>query len=123
MVVVDTNNCVDTIRDTIIIRDIFTIYIPNSFTPNDDGFNDGFSPKGTNIDTEGFEMYIFNRWGNQMYFTDKWGGLQASEPWDGTINNTGSKDDIIFDVYVYKIVVKEINGPKHQYFGKITLIQ
>ncbi len=123
MIVVDDKGCVDTIQDSIIIRDIYTIYIPNAFSPNDDEFNDLFTPQGTFIDPEGFEMYIFDRWGSQMYYTTKWGDNQAAEPWNGTYNNTGSKEYIIFDTYVYKIIIKELKGPRHQYFGKITLIQ
>ncbi len=123
MIVVDDKGCVDTIQDSIIIRDVYTIYIPNAFSPNDDEFNDLFTPQGTFIDPEGFEMYIFDRWGNQMYYTTKWGDNEAAEPWNGTYNNTGSKQYIIFDTYVYKIIIKELKGPRHQYFGKITLIQ
>ena len=39
----------------------FTLYIPNAFTPDNDGTNDVFRPVGTHIDS--FSMVIYNRWG------------------------------------------------------------
>ncbi|MFH0864992.1 MAG: gliding motility-associated C-terminal domain-containing protein [Bacteroidota bacterium] len=62
-------------------------------------------------------MMIFNRWGNMIFRTTTWG-----EAWNGTKNNKGTFDDIIMDVYVYRIKAKEIDGPKHDYIGHVTLM-
>lgn len=55
-----------------------TIYVPNTFTPNNDGVNDNFSLSWQHINPERFEIIIFNRWGEEVY--------RSSDPnfiWDG----------------------------------------
>ena len=59
------------------------IYVPNSFTPqNPDGVNDVFKAVGSNI--ERVEMYIFNRWGEQIHeihnINGSWDGTYLGEP-------------------------------------------
>ncbi|NVO02164.1 MAG: gliding motility-associated C-terminal domain-containing protein [Bacteroidetes bacterium] len=70
-----------------------------------------------NIDLSSFEMFIFDRWGNQIYYT-----TDITKPWDGTINNVGSSDKIVMDVYVYKIKAKGIDSPFQEYIGRVSLI-
>jgi gliding motility-associated-like protein len=122
LIVTDTNGCKDEITDTVKVKDVFTFYIPNAFSPNDDEINDGFTPQGTNVDPAHFEMYIFDRWGNLMFHTTKW-YVNSAEPWNGTLNNSGTFNDAVMDTYVYKIVLKEIEGPNHEYVGKITIVE
>jgi gliding motility-associated-like protein len=123
LIVTDNNGCMDTVSDTIKVKEIFTLYIPNTFTPNGDGINDLWAPKGLSVDPDNFDMYIFDRWGNVMFHTSLWYSLlNTSEPWNGTINNEGTFNDIVMDVYVYRIRLKEIDGPKHEYIGRISLI-
>ena len=110
-----TNNegCMDTITQTIIIEPEFTLYIPNAFTPDDDGLNDFFGPKGAEFDS--FEMEIYNRWGERIYHT-----TDVDKPWDGR-NKNG--DEIQEGVYVYKIRVKDFKEEMHYYIGNVTLIR
>lgn len=106
----DFNGCVG--RDSIMIFvDRYRIFVPNAFTPNGDGLNDTFGPLITgDIAGENIEMYIYNRWGEQIYeFTDLGVG------WDGTYKgklvNTG--------VYVWTLI---INGKSKQ-DGTVSLIR
>jgi len=122
LIVTDTNGCKDEITDTVKVKDVFTFYVPNAFSPNDDDLNDGFAPQGTNVDPDHFEMYIFDRWGNLMFHTTKW-LVNSSEPWNGTLNNSGKFDKTVMDTYVYRIILKEIEGPTHEYIGRITIVQ
>ena len=119
LIVTDNNGCKDTTTDTIKVKDIFTIYIPNSFTPSGDSLNDLFYPQGINWDPNYFEMYIYDRWGNLMFSSLD----MKNDKWNGTLNNSGTKDDIVSDVYAYLIRVKELKGPKHQYFGRVTILK
>jgi gliding motility-associated-like protein len=118
MIITDANGCKDTISDTIIVKDIFTIYIPSAFSPDDNGKNDFFFPEGINWDPAHYEMYIFNRWGELIYETKTIG-----DKWNGTVGNKGTIDDVIIDVYVYLIRVKELEGPKHEYVGRVTIVR
>ncbi len=117
LIVTDDNACKDTAIDTLKIKDIFTVYIPTAFTPNGDSYNEYFFPQGINIDPNDYEMTIFDRWGNLMYATTALDGK-----WNGTQNNSGSYKEVIMDVYVYRIKLKEIDGPKHEYVGRVSLI-
>ncbi|MCB0568916.1 MAG: gliding motility-associated C-terminal domain-containing protein [Phaeodactylibacter sp.] len=75
-------------RDTIKIDEIAFncdcgIYIPNSFSPNNDGVNDEFYPLSP-CDLLDYQLTIFDRWG-QMVFrssdpTDRWDGSRKGEP-------------------------------------------
>ncbi len=118
LIVIDNNGCTDTATDTIKVKEIFTFYAPNAFTPDGDGINDFFYPDGINWDPDHYEMYIFDRWGNLIYQTKT-----VEDKWNGTVNNKGTQDDMLVDVYVYLIKVKELEGPKHEYIGRVTLIR
>lgn len=88
------------------------IYVPNVFTPNNDGKNDMVFVKGEWI--ESFEFEIFDRWGETVFFTDK-----LSEGWDGTFN--GKLCDAA--VYFYRLTVNCAGGKKFVEGGDITLIR
>jgi len=45
----------------------FTFYIPNAFTPNNDGWNDYWTPQGMNVDPNNYNEYIYDRWGNLIF--------------------------------------------------------
>ncbi len=107
-------HCRDTANELVCIKDIFTIYFPNAFTPNNDGLNDIWLPLGTGIDEHNFNLIIYDRWGNLVFDTDIWG-----KGWNGVMKD---KNDIVQeDVYVWKTKLKDRFGNPHQYNGIITL--
>lgn len=123
LIITDNNGCMDTVVDTIKVKDIYTFYIPNVFTPNNDEINDFFFPQGVNVDPNEFDMYIFDRWGNMVFHTTEWlVDFNRSAAWNGTEDNKGNYEDVLMDVYVYRILCKEMEGPKHEYIGRVTLI-
>lgn len=92
-VVTTKENCNKT--DTLTVNDYpvsTVIWIPNTFTPNNDGLNDVFLPKGNEISE--FDLKIFNRWGEMLFHT-----TDVNEGWDGYFNNQLAETDI----YVYRI--------------------
>jgi gliding motility-associated-like protein len=106
--------CLDSTQQTITIEPDFIFYIPNSFSPNDDGVNDSFTGKGIFI--KEFEMSIFDRWGNLIYKTD-----DIDKPWDGKVNKGNQPAQQ--DVYIYSVVVTDFKLLKHTYRGTVTLIK
>ena len=107
-------NCKDTAYQTVYIEPSFLFYIPNAFTPNDDGINDSFSGKGIFI--KKYEMSIFDRWRNLIFFTD-----DINKPWDGTANH--GSEIAQRDEYVYLINVTGINKLSYTYKGLVTLVR
>jgi len=92
----------------------WTFYVPNAFTPDNDGTNDYFSGKGTGI--KKYKMIVFDRWGDEIFVTDN-----IDIGWDGRANKG---DDIAQqDVYVYKIILTDIKDKEHQYIGHFTLVK
>ena len=100
----------------IIIKDDFTFYAPNAFTPNGDGFNEEWTPEGIGIDRDKFELWIFDRWGNLIWQTDVWG-----KAWDGTAN--GGSEIVQEDVYVWKVRLHDVHGRKHQFVGHLSVLK
>lgn len=73
------------------------LFIPNAFTPNNDGLNDTFKPVSRCPSMAYYRMQIFNRWGEMLYESDDIG-----KGWDGRKNGTPCPGD----VYVYRIVYR-----------------
>lgn len=109
--------CVDTAYKTVIIEADFSFFIPNSFSPNDDGVNDFFFGKGIGITA--YELWIFDRWGNSVYYGNELPVEDAK--WDGSVNNGSEMAQI--DVYVWKVKVTDIYGEQHKYTGTVTIVK
>ncbi len=91
------------------------LYAPNAFTPNSDGKNDRFflvcsSPEALT----GFEMLIFNRWGQQIFSTKDIG-----EGWNGTLNENPCPADVYTFIATYSIG----NIGSQQLAGTVTLVR
>lgn len=117
LIVKTKNGCVDTITKIVNVGEDYGIYIPNSFTPNGDGLNDTFQPKGFGIVK--YELKIFDRWGEELFHTNDF-----SKGWDGKVHK-GLDYGIICkdDVYVWKINLTNVFGKSHELKGHITLIK
>jgi len=105
--------CKDTAYFTVYIDPNFTFYVPNTFTPNADGKNDFFF--GTGIGIIGYEMRIFNRWGEEVFAS-----FDEHEQWNGII--TKSNELARQDVYVYFFRITDVNGSMHVYRGRVTVL-
>jgi gliding motility-associated-like protein len=107
--------CSDSTYKTVRINSDFTVYIPNSFSPNNDGTNDAFMVHGRGIVDA--EMWVFNRWGEEVAY------LKNLEPmkkgWDGQYIQDPAKQDI----YVYRIIVRDFYGEYHEFRGNVNLLR
>ena len=94
------------------------VFVPNTFSPNNDGVNDRFYPRG-----EGLyriqSMRVFNRWGETVFQKINFNANDASSGWDGTFK--GKKADP--DVYVYIVEVLCDNGEVFPMKGNIMLMK
>jgi gliding motility-associated-like protein len=108
--VVNSYGCMDTVTGIVRVEYGYTFYIPNAFTPNNDGINDFFQGYGTSVSE--YEMQIFDRWGKKIFVTNDY-----FRPWNGRSGNTAVQSD----VYVYTIRVKDFKGEVHKYVGRVTV--
>jgi gliding motility-associated-like protein len=111
--VLDSNSCPG--GDTTIVTscDPLSYYIPNSFTPNNDGLNDVFKVTGVNI--ANIAMSIYNRWGEKIFEST---GKDVS--WNGQYNNIDCPEM----VYIYKLKIKGTNPNEIAFAsGNVTLLR
>ncbi|WP_316801046.1 putative Ig domain-containing protein [Pedobacter frigidisoli] len=88
------------------------VYIPNAFTPNNDGKNDTFMIYGTTIASA--KMTIYTQWGQLIYQTDN-----MNAGWDGTFKGVNQP----IGVYVYIVDVTFKDGTTTMRKGTVTLIR
>ncbi|SDT67400.1 gliding motility-associated C-terminal domain-containing protein [Mucilaginibacter mallensis] len=109
LMVIDSNGC-QAMQQINVIDKCSNIFIPNTFTPNDDGINDTWVILGFDDDPN-LHIKVFNRYGTSVFKSD---GYYA--PWNGNLN--GKK--LPSGVYYYLIVSKK-NGKT--YSGFVTIIR
>ena len=98
--------CYDTAFSEITINPYYSLYVPNTFTPNSDGKNDYFQPKGVGIDE--YKIYIYNRWGVEVFYSDN-----IDLCWDGGEGVSGT--------YSYVINVIDKLGQFHEKLGYVLI--
>ncbi len=94
------------------------IFIPNTFTPNGDGVNDIFYPRGSGL----FRiktLRVFNRWGEVVYEKNDFMPNDAAAGWNGTFKGRV----LTPDVYVYTVDVLCDNNSVLTLKGNVALLQ
>ena len=76
----------------------FNLFIPNAFTPDNDGLNDGFLPLGSGYVAESYSFMVFNRWGNLVFKSDN-----PDEAWIGQDNQRQGTHYVPAGVYSYRV--------------------
>lgn len=124
LIVTDENGCLDTTTHTIWVRDEYWIYIPTSFTPDNDKINDKFCIEYNGIRENTFIFKVMDTQGNLMYQSISPSDLKCSSVdagWDGKKHKT--KYDLPSDTYVYELYFQDSEGWKHKEYGKIILVR
>ncbi len=111
LIVSNEYNCIDSAQCVVIIQDDVTLYVPTAFTPDGDGINDGFKAIGYGISPNNYHIYIYNRWGEQI-----WHSNNISEEWKANYK-------IENGVYTWFIIWEDINKIKHEKTGKVSVIR
>ncbi len=119
VVVTDGNGCTSSRDITIIVLcNNKNFFVPNTFSPNGDGSNDWFYPRGTGLDhIEG--MRIFNRWGEMVFVKKNFPANDYQSGWNGMYKDKPAG----MDTYVYMIDIICENGVVITYKGNVTLIR
>jgi len=118
LIATSPNGCVDSSNMIIYFKEDAIFYVPNSFTPDQDEFNQTWGPVFTKgYDPFNFDLFIFNRWGELI-----WESHDATARWDGTYgpNRIHCPDG----VYSWKINYKSKDtDEKIKISGHLTLIR
>jgi gliding motility-associated-like protein len=111
LTVSDSNQCIDSVSKKIIMYYDFVLYMPDSFTPNDDGDNDTFGPKGMRMEKyQSFQFLVYDRWGSKVFETEN-----IAEWWDGNKAPIGD--------YSWIITIKDEIGKIRKEVGLVNLIR
>lgn len=99
------------------VQEPFNVYVPNAFSPNNDGRNDVFQPVGTAWKPGTYEITIFNRWGEIVFQSE-----DPQQVWDGSHQNGAYY--VSDDIYIYKMRVQSAHGIEPmEYSGHIMVFR
>tara|TARA_B100000508_G_scaffold24343_1_gene17491 strand:+ start:20886 stop:24494 length:3609 start_codon:yes stop_codon:yes gene_type:complete len=119
LVAITDQGCTDTAMSVVRVEDRIVFYVPNTFTPDNDDFNEVFQP----VFTSGFDPYdytllIFNRWGEIVFESN-----DATVGWDGTYG--ADSQEIVKDgTYIWKIEFKEtMSDKRHVHSGHVNVLK
>lgn len=90
------------------------LYVPTAFTPNNDGLNDAFYAHLSGV--KDFEMWVFNRWGEEVFHTQ-----DPLEPWIGEVN--GGEHYAPNGIYNWVVRLKGFNTDAQEYTGTVQLMR
>jgi gliding motility-associated-like protein len=112
MIAINKYSCADTLYGILVIDDIGNDYVPNIFTPNNDGVNEHFFIVGKNITAS--KMLVYDRWGTLVCETN-----DALKGWDGVSKASGVPCSD--GTYVYLIDVTLGESRNYKFKGTVTL--
>ncbi len=113
---------VDVVHECFTYRDSATVefrdcscnvYVPNAFSPNDDGLNDKFTI-GTVCSFQVFNLSIYNRWGQLVFHSNS-----PEHMWDGSCMNKPAMDG----VYVWSLHYRTNRLEEEVIQGKVQLLR
>lgn len=95
------------------------VYVPNAFSPNDDGINDYLTIYGNRSVKQIDKLTIFSRWGDLVYEETGFMPNDALRGWDGTFHNKAVQTG----VFAWIAEVRFLDDEVSRYSGDITLIR
>ena len=111
MIVCDLAGCCDTVTMPVNALDP-DFFIPNVFSPNDDGINDLAQTNFSNLLE--FHFRIYDRWGRVVFET-----TNPNQFWDGKVNGKDAPES----VYFYQMIGKKTEEKELKESGNITLVR
>ncbi|MGN6435651.1 MAG: PKD domain-containing protein [Agriterribacter sp.] len=117
--VTDSNTCVSSGEITVtVLCTEENYFVPNTFSPNGDGMNDVFYPRGRGL-ARVQSMRIYNRWGQQVFERKNFMANDPSSGWNGKLGGQSLPPD----AYVYIVEFVCDNAQIVPFKGNVTLIR
>ncbi|MFZ4402294.1 MAG: gliding motility-associated C-terminal domain-containing protein, partial [Bacteroidales bacterium] len=110
---VDNNGCISS--DTIVLKPCSEIWVPNVFTPNNDGINDIF--KANTKEIQKLQLYIYNRWGNLVFETK-----DINMGWNGKYAGGDAQSGVYYWLIRYNENRSSNQNVEKEIHGSITLL-
>jgi gliding motility-associated-like protein len=111
LIVENAQGCRDTLMKQIEIYPETNLFIPTSFSPNEDNLNDRFLPLGVSSAQE-YRLTIYNRWGVIVFKTE-----DVNQGWDGNYEGEEAQPGS----YLYVLELLDFNGNKVVESGQVFL--
>jgi gliding motility-associated-like protein len=108
--------CSDTAYAIVQVQEDLIFYVPNTFTPDGDAYNELFLPIFTSgFDPDDYNLLIFNRWGEVLFESNN-----SNFGWDGTYGGKIVKDG----TYVWKIEFKtKYTDERQVHVGHVNVLR
>lgn len=119
LVTVRSGGCADSLPLRINVRIPRRVYLPNAFSPNDDGVNDRFALFSDDGVTEIVSFQIFDRWGELVFSRSNLPANEPSQGWDGQFRG----EPALGGLYLYTALVRFEDGAEQRYDGNVTLVR
>jgi gliding motility-associated-like protein len=111
------HGCVDTLCQDILVESILGVFVPNAFTPDGDGINDVFQPIVSGVKPESYKFWVFNKWGDLMFYSD-----QMGKAWTGGTH--GGEFYVQQDTYVWRIECEAMQDGRIEVFeGHVNILR
>lgn len=108
------SGCTDTITKDLQLEFRNTYFLPNAFTPNGDGLNDIFLPKGIFGGITAYQLRVWTRYGENIFVTE-----DINQGWDGSFNGAQSPGG----GYLWDVQYVDANGDPMVLKGGVTLVR
>ena len=108
LVVENTEGCRDSISQMVLIIGEVKFYVPNSFSPNNDGINDEYNIYPTDL-IDQMTFTVYNRWGGRVSV--------SNDP------NQPIKEELSSGLYLYTLSLTDVYGNQHEFSGSIVVLE
>jgi gliding motility-associated-like protein len=110
--------CADSTCQRVSILSVFTVHIPNAFTPDGDEINECFAPVINDVELAEYDFTIYDPWGDAVFHS-----TDRNECWNGA----GAEDKNFYagkDVYSFRLLVRPADTVEKQEFtGMVVLVR
>lgn len=114
LVASNSYGCRDTFSLDVKVVEEFSVYVPNTITPDGDDLNDVFYVYGSGLVEENFSLSIFDRWGLLIFESHR-----LNTGWDGRYNG----ELVQQDAYIWKVHVFNENGEEFNMIGHVNVLR